>query len=55
VLWYDINVSENLTASIFKVKTLMTLKMEAVRFPETLVSCCSTTHYHYPEDLDLKV
>jgi len=31
-----------------------TLKMEAARSSETLVSYCNTTQHHNPEDLDMK-
>jgi hypothetical protein len=38
-----------------KVFWIVTLKMEAVRFFETLVSYCNATRRHNPEDLDLNV
>jgi hypothetical protein len=48
VLWYDTNVSENLAASVFRMKHLtmgkkgnhFTLKIEIARSSETLVTYC---------------
>jgi hypothetical protein len=47
VFWQDTNVSADHTA--------FTLKMEAARPSETLVSYCNITRRHNPEDLDLKI
>jgi hypothetical protein len=40
------NVLEKLTASIFRI----TVKMEVIRCPETLVNNCKTAGCHNPED-----